>query len=61
MRSIRSGKRGRSLDERGWQPEDDPATQETVAQGLTMGCFYIESPAMRLLQQRPGRATSNIW
>ena len=55
MRSIRSGKGARSLDEQGWQPEDDPATQETVAQGLTMGCFYIESPATRLLQQRSGQ------
>ncbi|WDP84225.1 MAG: DNA polymerase III subunit alpha [Desulfobacter sp.] len=33
-------------------PEDDPATQNLVAQGLTMGCFYIESPAMRLLQKK---------
>jgi DNA polymerase-3 subunit alpha/error-prone DNA polymerase len=53
IHQVREG--GRSLDERGWQPEDDPATQETVAQGLTMGCFYIESPATRLLQQRSGQ------
>ena len=33
-------------------PEDDLATQEVVAQGMTMGCFYIESPAMRLLQKK---------
>ena len=39
-------------DEGRWQPEDDLATQEAVAQGRTMGCFYIESPAMRLLQQK---------
>jgi DNA polymerase III alpha subunit len=25
-----------------------------VARGRTMGCFYIESPAMRLLQQKAG-------
>lgn len=43
---------GHHLSEQGWLPEDDPATQATVARGLTMGCFYIESPAMRLLQQR---------
>ena len=43
---------GRGLDESGWEPEDDFATRETVAQGRTMGCFYIESPAMRLLQQK---------
>ena len=33
-------------------PEDDPDTQQTVAFGNTMGCFYIESPAMRLLQKK---------
>jgi DNA polymerase-3 subunit alpha/error-prone DNA polymerase len=40
------------FDESGWEPEDDLATQESLAQGRTMGCFYIESPAMRLLQQK---------
>ncbi|MCF8081178.1 MAG: DNA polymerase III subunit alpha [Desulfobacterales bacterium] len=39
-------------DEARWEPEDDFATQEALAQGRTMGCFYIESPAMRLLQQK---------
>ena len=33
-------------------PEDDYETQQNVAQGNTMGCFYIESPAMRLLQKK---------
>ncbi len=33
-------------------PEDDFETQNMVAQGNTMGCFYIESPAMRLLQKK---------
>jgi len=35
-------------------PEDDYETQMTVAQGNTMGCFYIESPATRLLQIKSG-------
>lgn len=43
---------GQTVDERQWLPEDDPATQSMVAQGKIMGCFYIESPAIRLLQQR---------
>ncbi|MBI5521525.1 MAG: DNA polymerase III subunit alpha [Desulfarculus sp.] len=43
---------GQEFDEAAWQPEDDPATQATVARGETMGCFYIESPATRLLQQK---------
>jgi error-prone DNA polymerase len=33
-------------------PEDDYDTQQNVSQGNTMGCFYIESPAMRLLQKK---------
>ncbi|MBW1635788.1 MAG: DNA polymerase III subunit alpha [Deltaproteobacteria bacterium] len=37
-----------------WQPEDDAATKLIVAEGATMGCFYIESPAMRLLQKKAG-------
>ncbi len=47
-------KTGDCLDEGNWQPEDDPATKMSVAQGATMGCFYIESPAMRLLQKKAG-------
>jgi DNA polymerase-3 subunit alpha/error-prone DNA polymerase len=43
---------GICLDESRWHPEDDPATQSNVARGRTMGCFYIESPAMRLLQKK---------
>ena len=41
-----------SFDEAGWEPEDDPLTQKSIAQGKTMGCFYIESPATRLLQKK---------
>jgi len=43
---------GTNFDEGSWEPEDDAATQVTVAEGNTMGCFYIESPAMRLLQKK---------
>ncbi|MCW8129957.1 MAG: DNA polymerase III subunit alpha [Planctomycetota bacterium] len=46
---------GEAWDEDGWEPEDDECTQQAVARGDTMGCFYIESPAMRLLQQKTGR------
>lgn len=45
---------GITLDEHCWQPEDDPRARSGVARGTTMGCFYIESPAMRLLQQKAG-------
>lgn len=39
-------------DPAGGEPEEDFATQQTVAQGRTLGCFYIESPAMRLLLRK---------
>ncbi len=45
---------GHPFDEKRWEPEEDFVTQEALAQGRTMGCFYIESPAMRLLQQKSG-------
>ncbi len=45
---------GMEFDESLWEPEDDPDTQSLLAQGNSMGCFYIESPAMRLLQQKAG-------
>jgi error-prone DNA polymerase len=35
-----------------WNPIDDPATQELIARGDTMGVFYIESPATRLLEKK---------
>jgi DNA polymerase-3 subunit alpha/error-prone DNA polymerase len=43
---------GKALNEDMWMPEDDPATQKALSRGKTMGCFYIESPATRLLQQK---------
>jgi len=46
---------GIAFDESRWEPEDDLATQASIAAGATMGCFYIESPATRLLQQKARR------
>jgi DNA polymerase-3 subunit alpha/error-prone DNA polymerase len=43
------------FNEKIWEPEEDPATQKNVANGDTMGCFYIESPATRLLQKKTGK------
>ncbi len=48
-----------SFDETKWEPEDDRATRDAIAKGLTMGCFYIESPATRLLQQKAGKGDFN--
>ena len=35
-------------------PLDDPKTQALLARGDTMGVFYVESPATRLLQKKAG-------
>ena len=43
---------GVDFSERTWEPEDDVTTKAAVSRGQTMGCFYIESPAMRLLQKK---------
>jgi error-prone DNA polymerase len=43
---------GITVDAPGWKPHLDPATQDLVRDGNTMGVFYVESPAMRQLQQK---------
>ncbi len=45
---------GKTIDETHWEPEDDRTTQSRVSNGETMGCFYIESPATKLLQKKSG-------
>ncbi|HOW51469.1 MAG TPA: DNA polymerase III subunit alpha [bacterium] len=42
-------------DETAWSPLDDVPTQELLSSGRTMGIFYIESPAMRQLQEKTRR------
>ena len=46
---------GITIDERTWHPAEDSATIAALAKGNSMGVFYIESPAMRQLQQKTGR------
>ncbi|MDH5625576.1 MAG: DNA polymerase III subunit alpha [Nitrospira sp.] len=43
---------GRQIDYETWGPLEDAATQEAVRCGDTIGCFYIESPATRLLLRK---------
>jgi error-prone DNA polymerase len=43
---------GRTIDYAAWDPIDDPATQALIRRGNTIGCFYIESPATRLLLKK---------
>ena len=46
---------GIELREDSWRPIDDAPTVELLARGDSMGVFYVESPAMRLLQRKTGR------
>ncbi len=52
--AIRAAKEnyGVVVDPPGWKPHTDPATIDLVRDGNTMGVFYVESPAMRQLQQK---------
>jgi error-prone DNA polymerase len=43
---------GRAIDYATWDPIRDPATNELIRRGDTMGCFYVESPATRLLLRK---------
>ncbi len=43
---------GHVIDYAIWDPLSDPATNELIRRGDTMGCFYVESPATRLLLKK---------
>ncbi|WHZ25127.1 MAG: DNA polymerase III subunit alpha [Nitrospira sp.] len=43
---------GRQIDEATWDPLADDRTKNLIRQGDTMGCFYVESPATRLLLKK---------
>ena len=43
---------GRTIDYGTWDPLNDVATQDLIRHGDTIGCFYIESPATRLLLRK---------
>lgn len=40
------------FDELRWDPQSDQKTIDLLAEGKSMGVFYVESPAMRLLQRK---------
>jgi len=46
---------GIEISYQSFNPLDDPETIAILARGDTIGVFYVESPAMRLLQQKTGR------
>ncbi|MBS0160751.1 MAG: DNA polymerase III subunit alpha [Nitrospira sp.] len=43
---------GHVIDYATWDPMGDPATNDLIRRGETMGCFYVESPATRLLLKK---------
>lgn len=43
---------GHLIDYATWDPLTDPATNDLIRSGETMGCFYVESPATRLLLKK---------
>jgi error-prone DNA polymerase len=43
---------GDHIDYATWDPLSDPPTQALIQRGDTIGCFYIESPATRLLLKK---------
>jgi len=43
---------GHRLDYATWNPVHDRSTQALIQDGQTIGCFYIESPATRLLLRK---------
>jgi len=43
---------GIELDYHTWNPVDDEKTQDFIRRGETIGCFYVESPATRLLLKK---------
>lgn len=45
---------GIAIDEQRWRPADDPLTRRLIARGESLGCFYVESPAMRQLLAKAG-------
>ncbi len=43
---------GRAIDYATWDPLSDLKTNKLIRQGETMGCFYVESPATRILLKK---------
>jgi error-prone DNA polymerase len=51
LKAIRENA-GIEIDYHTWNPVDDEKTRDFIRRGDTIGCFYIESPATRLLLKK---------
>jgi error-prone DNA polymerase len=49
---------GVEIDYALWKPLDDKGTQDMLRRGLTIGCFYLESPSVRLLLRKIWSSTA---
>ncbi|WP_224961560.1 DNA polymerase III subunit alpha [Geomonas subterranea] len=49
---------GIEIDYASWRPLDDGRTQSLMRRGLTIGCFYLESPSVRLLLRKIWSSTA---
>ncbi len=45
-------RRGEAIDFDAFDPSEDPEAQALMAEGRTLGCFYVESPSSRQILQR---------
>ncbi|BCG45747.1 Error-prone repair homolog of DNA polymerase III alpha subunit [Citrifermentans bremense] len=51
MAAVKEQK-GIDIDYATWRPLEDERTQSLLRRGLTIGCFYLESPSVRLLLRK---------
>jgi len=49
---------GVEIDYASWKPLDDEKTRDMLRRGLTIGCFYLESPSIRLLLRKIWSSTA---
>ena len=49
---------GLEIDYASWQPLQDERTKSLLRRGLTIGCFYLESPSVRLLLRKIWSSTA---
>ena len=49
---------GVEIDYASWQPMEDEKTRSLLRRGLTIGCFYLESPSVRLLLRKIWSSTA---
>ena len=50
--------KGVEIDYASWRPLEDERTQSLLRRGLTIGCFYLESPSVRLLLRKIWSSTA---